>query len=65
MWKFDGQNVLLEWEGPETTCDVTGKTAEQMTSCKSGMDVIKTCEYGCGWTVSSGGVDTWVNSHSA
>ena len=53
------------WEGPETTCDVTGKTAEQMTSCKSEMDVIKAdCDDGCGWTVSSGGVDTRVNSHS-
>lgn len=33
--------MLLGWEGPETTCDVTGKTAEQMTSCKSEKNVIK------------------------
>jgi len=62
---YEGLNVLLGWEQPETTCDGAGKTAEQMTPCKSEMDVIKTdCEDGCGWAVSSGGVDTRVNSHT-
>jgi hypothetical protein len=57
--------MWLGWKGPETTCDATGKTAEQMTSCKSEVDVIKIdCEDGCGCVVSSWNVDTRVNSHS-
>jgi hypothetical protein len=60
-----GQICGYDCMSQKQTCDVTGKSAEQKTSCKSETDVIKTdCEDGCGWAVSSGGVDTWVNSHS-